>query len=144
MDGVWWTAVGVACDGRAGAVAAALSSAGGGAAGADPNSCAAPSRPPSSASLAAALRCARCAASDADASNRLCELNVIEQVANVCQTTIARDAWERGQELAVHGWIYGLADGHLQDLQTSIKDGAELNDAIALAIAGVWSRYALQ
>ena len=44
---------------------------------------------------------------DSEASDRLCELNVIEQVANVCQTTIARDAWERGQELAVLGWIYG-------------------------------------
>ncbi len=42
------------------------------------------------------------------AANRLCELNVIEQVANVCQTTIVRDAWERGQKLIVHGWIYGL------------------------------------
>jgi carbonic anhydrase len=37
-------------------------------------------------------------------ADRLCELNVIEQVVNVCQTTIARDAWERGEELAVHGW----------------------------------------
>jgi carbonic anhydrase len=42
------------------------------------------------------------------AGNMLCELNVIEQALNVCQTTIARDAWERGQRLAVHGWIYGL------------------------------------
>src|SRR5213083_1260439 len=48
--------------------------------------------------------------------DRLCELNVIEQVANVCQTTIARDAWDRGQELAVHGWVYGLKDGLLRDL----------------------------
>ena len=45
----------------------------------------------------------------------LCELNVIEQVANVCHTCIARDAWERGQELAVHGWIYGVEDGLLRD-----------------------------
>jgi carbonic anhydrase len=60
------------------------------------------------------------AASDAEASNRLCELNVIEQVANVCQTTIARDAWERGQELAVHGWIYGLENGLLRDLSMSV------------------------
>lgn len=47
-------------------------------------------------------------ARESEASNRLCELNVIEQVANVCHTTIARDAWERGQELAVHGWISTL------------------------------------
>jgi carbonic anhydrase len=54
-----------------------------------------------------------------EASDRLCELNVIEQVANVRDTTIARDAWERGQELAVHGWIYGLHDGLLRDLNVT-------------------------
>src|SRR4051794_22303013 len=43
-------------------------------------------------------------------ADRVCELNVIEQVANVCQTTIACDAWDRGQELSVHGWIYGIQD----------------------------------
>lgn len=58
---------------------------------------------------------------DAAALDRLCELNVIEQVANVCQTTIARDAWDRGQELAVHGWIYGLHDGLLRDLNTTVS-----------------------
>jgi carbonic anhydrase len=54
-----------------------------------------------------------------EAADRLCELNVIEQVANVCQTTIARDAWERGQPLAVHGWIYGIQDGLLKDLNVT-------------------------
>ena len=54
------------------------------------------------------------------ANDRLCELNVIEQVINVCQTTIARDAWLRGQELTVHGWIYGLRDGLLHDLNVSV------------------------
>jgi carbonic anhydrase len=49
----------------------------------------------------------------------LCELNVIEQTANVCRTTIVRDAWARGQPLAVHGWIYGLKDGRLRDLNCS-------------------------
>ena len=44
-------------------------------------------------------------------ADRLCELNVIEQAANVCQTTIVQDAWERGQPLQVHGWVYGLKDG---------------------------------
>jgi carbonic anhydrase len=52
--------------------------------------------------------------------NRLCELNVIEQVANVCQSTVVRDAWDRGQKLAVHGWIYGLTDGLLRDLHTTV------------------------
>ena len=51
---------------------------------------------------------------------RLCELNVIEQVANVSQTTIARDAWARNQTLAVHGWIYDLSDGLLRDLEVTV------------------------
>ena len=58
---------------------------------------------------------------DDAASNRLCELNVIEQVANVAQTTILRDAWERGQPIAVHGWIYGLSDGRLRDLGMTVE-----------------------
>jgi carbonic anhydrase len=62
---------------------------------------------------------------DAKVSDRLGELNVIEQVANVCQTTIARDAWERGQELAVHGWIYGLHDGLVRDLGTTVTASDE-------------------
>ena len=53
-------------------------------------------------------------------ANRLAELNVIEQVANVCRTTIANDAWRRGQPLAVHGWIYSLQDGLLRDLGLSV------------------------
>lgn len=48
--------------------------------------------------------------------DRLCELNVAAQVANVCHSTIVQDAWRRGQPLAVHGWIYALADGLLRDL----------------------------
>jgi carbonic anhydrase len=49
--------------------------------------------------------------------NRLCELNVVEQVLHVCRTAIVEDAWARGQSLAVHGWIYDLRDGLLRDLQ---------------------------
>jgi len=52
--------------------------------------------------------------------DRLCELNVIEQVLSVGRTTIVQSAWERGQELGVHGWIYGLEDGLLRDLDVSI------------------------
>lgn len=52
-------------------------------------------------------------------SNRLAELNVIEQVTNVCETTIVQDAWKRGQELWVRGWIYGVADGLLRDLEVT-------------------------
>jgi len=51
--------------------------------------------------------------------DRMCELNVVEQVANVCQTTIVEDAWQRGQELTVHGVVYDLRDGLLQDLGVS-------------------------
>ncbi|HYV83407.1 MAG TPA: carbonate dehydratase [Pyrinomonadaceae bacterium] len=54
--------------------------------------------------------------------DRLCELNVIEQVRNVGRTTIVQSAWERGQELVVHGWIYGLQDGLLRDLGVSIDN----------------------
>lgn len=56
--------------------------------------------------------------------NRLCELNVIEQVNNVCHTTIVQDAWDRGQSLTVHGWIYSVRNGVLKDLNvaTGSKD----------------------
>jgi carbonic anhydrase len=54
--------------------------------------------------------------------NRLCELNVIEQVSNLCQTTIVNDAWDRKQELTIHGWVYGLADGLLSDLGMSTSN----------------------
>jgi carbonic anhydrase len=72
---------------------------------------------------------------ESKASDRLCELNVIEQVVNVCQTTIARDAWERGQELAVHGWIYGLQDGLLRDLRVTITGSQELAGVYDAAVA---------
>jgi carbonic anhydrase len=58
--------------------------------------------------------------------DRLCELNVIEQVTNVCQTTIVRDAWDRGQPLTVHGWVYGLRDGLVRDLRASTATPSEL------------------
>ena len=57
--------------------------------------------------------------------DRLCELNVIEQTVNVCQTTVVQNAWERGQSLAVHGLIYGLHDGLLRDLNICITGDEE-------------------
>jgi carbonic anhydrase len=66
--------------------------------------------------------------------DRLCELNVVEQVANVCQTTIVRDAWERGQPLSVHGWVYGLADGLVRDLGTSVSGPDEVGPAYRRAL----------
>lgn len=66
--------------------------------------------------------------------DKLCELNVIEQVSNVCQTTIVQNAWERGQELAVHGWIYRLTDGLLRDLNICITKQDELATCYGTAI----------
>jgi carbonic anhydrase len=68
---------------------------------------------------------------------RLCELNVIEQVAHVCRTTVVHDAWLRGQAVAVHGWIYGLRDGLLRDLGMCVTAEAELPACYAAACAGV-------
>jgi carbonic anhydrase len=67
--------------------------------------------------------------------NRLCELNVIEQVLNVGRTTIVQSAWQRGQDLVVHGWIYGLEDGLLRDLGVSIDNAEGLAAAYRGAIS---------
>ncbi len=74
---------------------------------------------------------------DAMRHARLCELNVIEQVVHVCQTTVVRDAWTRGQTLSVHGWIYGLHDGRMRDLKISVSDNEELAPAYAAALAAL-------
>ena len=57
---------------------------------------------------------------------RLCELNVIEQVVNVCQTTVVRDAWQRGDDLVIHGWIYDVQDGLLRDLGMSVDSESDV------------------
>lgn len=62
-----------------------------------------------------------------DLINKLCELNVIAQVQNVCHTTIVQQAWRRGHRLAVHGWIYGLNDGLLKDLNVCIESPDEID-----------------
>jgi len=66
--------------------------------------------------------------------DRLCELNVIEQVRNVCRTTIVRDAWERGQSLTVHGWVYGLKDGLLRDLGVTAASPREADETYEAAL----------
>jgi carbonic anhydrase len=66
--------------------------------------------------------------------NLLCGLNVIEQVNNVCQTSIVRDAWSRGQPLAVHGWIYDLKDGIIRNLALSISSAEELEPQYRAAL----------
>ena len=68
-------------------------------------------------------------------SERLVELNVIEQVSNVCRTTIVQDAWDRGQELTVHGWVYGIQDGKLQELGMSVSSLAELAPRVEQSLA---------
>jgi carbonic anhydrase len=70
-------------------------------------------------------------------ADRLCELNVIEQVVNVCETSILRDAWERGQDVSVHGWIYGIADGMLRDLGVTVGALAEVEERRAEALAAL-------
>lgn len=58
----------------------------------------------------------------------LCELNVMSQVSNVCHTTIAQNAWDRGQPLEVHGWVYSLRDGLLKDLNCSVNSAGQIED----------------
>lgn len=72
-------------------------------------------------------------------ANRLCELNVIEQVVNVCETTIIQDAWARGQDLMVHGWIYGLTDGHIQTLHAGVSGPHDLATIYEQALARLTS-----
>lgn len=67
-------------------------------------------------------------------ANRLCELNVIEQVTNVCQTTVVSEAWDRGQRLTVHGWIYGLNDGRVRNLGYSVSDAAQIPERYSRAL----------
>ena len=72
-------------------------------------------------------------------TNILCELNVVEQVSNVCQTTIVRDAWDRGQTLTVHGWIYGINDGLIRSLGLSVSSASELGTQYSAALAAISS-----
>ena len=70
-------------------------------------------------------------------ADALCELNVIEQVLNVCQTTVMQDAWLREQPVTVHGWVYGLNDGLLQDLHMTVDDAHGLDAVYRQAVANV-------
>ncbi len=67
--------------------------------------------------------------------DRLCELNVIEQVVNVCQTTIVQDAWERGQDLTVHSWVYSLQDGLVRDLGMAVSSADSLGPQLEASLA---------
>jgi carbonic anhydrase len=71
--------------------------------------------------------------------DRLCELNVVEQVHNVCHTSIVQEAWEKGQSLAVHGWIYRIQDGLIDDLDVTITGLDEIADAYRMATkSDIW------
>ena len=69
-------------------------------------------------------------------AKRLCELNVIEQVVNLCQATIVQDAWARSQELTVRGWVYGLEDGLLRDLGMIVRGLGELEGVYERVVGG--------
>ena len=73
--------------------------------------------------------------------NALVELNVLEQARNVCDTTVVQDAWARGQEVVVHGWVYGLHNGLLQDLQITARQHDDVLPAYATALASIRQRY---
>lgn len=75
----------------------------------------------------------RAATDDAQRVDRLCELNVVEQVNNVCHTSVIQEAWERGQDVAVHGWIYSIQNGLLQDLNVTISKPDEIAQAYRVA-----------
>jgi carbonic anhydrase len=72
--------------------------------------------------------------------DRLCELNVLKQAVNVCETTIVLDAWARGQPLAVHGWIYGLTDGLVHDLGFAVANPSDISAQYANAVAAIAAR----
>jgi carbonic anhydrase len=70
----------------------------------------------------------------------LCELNVIEQVLNVCRSTMVQEAWARGQQLSVRGWVYSLTDGLIRDLQMSVAKPGEASEAFQGALAALPTR----
>jgi len=78
---------------------------------------------------------------EAQRVNALCELNVLEQARNACQTTVVQDAWARGQSVAVHGWVYGLHNGLLKDLSVSASSHDDVGPAYRRALAALRQRY---
>jgi carbonic anhydrase len=73
--------------------------------------------------------------------NALCELNVLEQARNVCRTTVVEDAWHRGQRVTVHGWVYGLHNGLLEDLRMTVASADAVQEAYERALAALRGRY---
>lgn len=73
--------------------------------------------------------------------NLMCELNVVEQVMNICHTTVLREAWSRGQSVTVHGWVYGLKDGLAHDLNMSVDSHSAVHAAYDAAIERLQRKY---
>jgi carbonic anhydrase len=74
---------------------------------------------------------------DDQRADALCDLNVIEQVVNVCVSTVMQDAWARGQEVSVHGWAFGVHDGLLQDLHMTVSSTDSIEPLYRAAVEGV-------
>lgn len=81
-------------------------------------------------------------ADDAMRLNALCELNVLEQAASVCESTVVQDAWTREQPVSVHGWVYGLHNGLLKDLDITVDRADGLRSSYEAALSQLKSRYA--
>ena len=71
----------------------------------------------------------------------LCELNVLEQSLNVCETTVVQDAWARGQPVVVHGWVYGLHNGLIEDLRMTVNSAGDVPAAYGLALGALKTRF---
>ena len=71
----------------------------------------------------------------------LCELNTIEQVIKVAQTTVVTDAWARGQDLTLHGWVYGISDGLIHDMHMTAGDAADMKEAYLAALEHWEQKY---
>ncbi|ABM96322.1 carbonate dehydratase [Methylibium petroleiphilum] len=76
-----------------------------------------------------------------DRVNALCELNVVEQALNLCSTTVVQDAWQRSQQVVIHGWFYGLHNGLLEDLTMTVDSADAVIPAYQRALATVKARY---
>jgi carbonic anhydrase len=75
--------------------------------------------------------------SESERGDRLCELNVVEQVRNVCHTSVVQEAWEQGHSLSVHGWIYAVQDGLIKDLEVTTTNQQEIDEAYRVVVGGV-------
>ena len=80
-------------------------------------------------------------ADDDSRMRALCELNVLEQAYNVCQTTVLQDAWARQQTVVVHGWVYGLHNGLLEDLKMTVTKWDDVEPAYQTALAAIHARH---